>query len=46
MYEKTGSLTVLQKVMGRAKLKTSLPYLKGLEVQQLDTKDLPGLYKL
>jgi len=43
VYEKTGSLTVLQQVMGHADLKTSLTYLRGLEIQQLEVEDLPGL---
>ena len=42
VYEKTGSLTVLQQVMGHADLKTSLTYLRGLEVQHLEVNQLPG----
>jgi len=41
VYEKTGSLTVLQQVMGHADLKTSLTYLRGLEIQQLEVGDMP-----
>jgi len=29
--------------MGHADLKTSLTYLRGLEIQQLELKDLPEL---
>ena len=43
VYEKTGSLTVLQQVMGHADLKISLTYLRGLEVNQLNVEDLPEL---
>jgi integrase len=46
VYEKTGSLTVLQQVMGHADLKTSLTYLRGLEVKQLEVGQLPELNKL
>lgn len=41
VYEKTGSLTVLQQVMGHADLKTSLTYLRGLEVAELTEEDMP-----
>jgi len=41
VYEKTGSLTALQQVMGHADLKTSLTYLRGLEIQQLEESDMP-----
>lgn len=41
VYEKTGSLTVLQQVMGHADLKTSLTYLRGLEMVELREEDLP-----
>ena len=44
VYEKTGSVTVLQQVMGHADLKTSLTYLKGLEIQQLEVISMPQLY--
>ena len=43
VYEKTGSLTVLQQVMGHADLKTSLTYLRGLEIQQLEVGQMPEL---
>ena len=43
VYEKTGSLTVLQQVMGHADLKKSLTYLRGLEIQQLEVGDMPEL---
>ena len=41
VYEKTGSLTKLQQVMGHSSLQVSLTYLRGLEVRQLDVEDMP-----
>ena len=41
VYEKTGSLTKLQQVMGHSSLQVSLTYLRGLEVRQLDQNDMP-----
>ena len=41
VYEKTGSLTKLQQVMGHSSLQVSLTYLRGLEVRQLDQDDMP-----
>ena len=41
VYEKTGSLTILQQVMGHADLKTSLTYLRGLEIAELKEEDMP-----
>ena len=41
VYEKTGSLTKLQQVMGHSSLQVSLTYLRGLEVKQLDPNDMP-----
>jgi integrase len=43
VYEKSGSLATLQRVMGHSDMKVSLTYLRGLEVKQLDVKDLPSL---
>ena len=43
VFEKTGSLQTLQQVMGHSDMKVSLTYLRGLEVKQLDVKDLPDL---
>mgnify|MGYP006094120551 FL=1 len=43
VYEKTQSLTVLQQVIGHADLKTSLTYLRGLEIQQLEVNQLSEL---
>ena len=43
VYEKTGSLTKLQQVMGHSSLQVSLTYLRGLEVKQLDAEDMPIL---
>jgi len=43
VFEKTGSLQKLQQVMGHSDMKVSLTYLRGLEVKQLNVKDLPEL---
>ena len=43
VYEKTGSLTKLQQVMGHSSLQVSLTYLRGLEVQQMGSDDMPNL---
>ena len=44
VYEKTGSLTKLQQVMGHSNLQVSLTYLRGLEVRQLDQNDMPSIF--
>ena len=43
VFEKTGSLHKLQNVMGHSDMKVSLTYLRGLELNQLDVKDLPEI---
>ena len=43
VFEKTGSLQKLQQVMGHSDMQVSLTYLRGLEITQLDAKDLPTL---
>ena len=43
VYEKTKNIKILQLVMGHADMATSLTYLRGLEVQQLDALDMPML---
>ena len=43
VYEKTGSLTKLQQVMGHSSLQVSLTYLRGLEVRQLEQDDMPKI---
>lgn len=43
VYEKTGSLSKLQQVMGHSNLNVSLTYLRGLGVKQLDVEDMPDL---
>ena len=43
VYEKTKNIKILQLVMGHADMATSLTYLRGLEVQQLDELDMPML---
>ena len=41
VFEKSGSLATLQRVMGHSDMKVSLTYLRGLEVRQLDISELP-----
>ena len=41
IYERTGSLVKLQKVMGHSSLNVSLTYLRGLEVAELTEDDMP-----
>jgi hypothetical protein len=41
--EKTGSLVKLQQVLGHSSLQVSLTYLRGLEVQQMGSDDMPSL---
>ena len=43
VFEKSGSLATLQRVMGHSDIKVSLTYLRGLEVKQFDVQDLPNL---
>ena len=43
VYEKTGSLTKLQQVMGHSSLKVSLMHIRGLEVKRLEIIDMPEL---
>ena len=43
VFENSGSLATLQRVMGHSDMKVSLTYLRGLEVKQLDVEDLPEL---
>ena len=43
VYEKTGSLSKLQQVMGHGNLNVSLTYLRGLGIKQLDIEDMPDL---
>ena len=43
VYEKTGSLVKLQQVLGHSSLQVSLTYLRGLEVQQMGSDDMPSL---
>ena len=43
VFEKSGSLATLQRVMGHSDMKVSLTYLRGLEVKQLDVEDFPKL---
>jgi len=43
VYEKTGSLSKLQQVMGHSSLQVSLTYLRGLEVKQMAMEDMPTI---
>lgn len=43
VFEKTGSLSTLQQVMGHSNLNVSLTYLRGLGVKQLSIDDMPDL---
>jgi integrase len=43
VYEKTGSLSKLQQVMGHSNLNVTLTYLRGLGVKQLTVEDMPEL---
>jgi integrase len=43
VFKKTGSLQKLQQVLGHSSMLVSLTYLRGLEVPQIDVKDLPEL---
>ena len=41
IFKRTGSITKLQKAMGRSSIKVSLTYLRGLEVPELIEEDMP-----
>ncbi|EEG43445.1 integrase family protein [Flavobacteria bacterium MS024-3C] len=41
IYKRTGSLSKLQKALGHSSLAVSLTYLRGLEVSELEEKDMP-----
>ena len=41
IFKRTGSLTTLQRAMGHADLKTTLGYLRNLEVPMLKVEDMP-----
>jgi len=41
VFEKSGSLATLQRVMGHSDLKVSVTYLRGLEIKHLDVGELP-----
>jgi len=41
VYEKTKNIKILQTVMGHSDMATSLTYLRGLEVRQLEQEDMP-----
>ncbi len=41
IFKRVGSLTKLQKAMGHSSLTINLTYLRGLEVVELEEKDMP-----
>lgn len=41
LFEKTGSITKLQKAMGHSSMRVSLTYLRGLEIAELKEEDMP-----
>ena len=41
IFERTGSLTKLQKAMGHSSINVSLTYLRGLEIAELKEEDMP-----
>ena len=43
VFQKTGSLTKLQYIMGHSTLQVSLTYLRFLEINKIDPKDMPDL---
>jgi len=43
IFNRTSSLTKLQKAMGHSSLVVSLTYLRGLQVSELEESDMPGL---
>ena len=43
IFNRTGSITKLQKAMGHSSLQVSLTYLRGLEVAELKEEDMPVL---
>ena len=43
IFKRTGSLTTLQRAMGHADLKTTLGYLRNLEVPMLKVEDMPRI---
>jgi len=44
IYQRTGSLTKLQKAMGHSSINVSLTYLRGLEIGDLKEEDMPILF--
>jgi integrase len=43
IYQRTDSLTKLQKAMGHSSINVSLTYLRGLEIAELTEDDMPLL---
>ena len=43
IYKRTGSLHKLQKAMGHYTIKVSIPYLRGLEIPELEDSDMPRI---
>ena len=46
IFKRTGSLVTLQSAMGHADLKTTLGYLRNLEVPMLKVEDMPRLSRI
>jgi len=44
VFKKSGSLSKLQLVMGHSSLKVSLIYLRGMDLKELKSDDMPNLY--
>ena len=40
IFKRTGSITKLQKSMGRSSINVSLTYLRGLEIPELNEEDM------
>ena len=43
IYKRTASLTKLQQALGHSSLNVSLTYLRGLEIPELQEKDMPQI---
>jgi hypothetical protein len=41
IFKRKGSITKLQKTMGRSSINVSLTYLRGLEIPELTEEDMP-----
>jgi integrase len=41
IFQRTGSISKLQKAMGHSSINVSLTYLRGLEIPELNEEDMP-----